>query len=82
MTDVQIVIAGPGPTGLMLACELGLAGGDVLALERLPKPRTVESRASGRHVRTMETLDQRGPARPVPETRTAQAGRPLLRPSA
>ncbi len=60
MTDTQVVIAGVGPTGLMLACELGLAGIDVLVLERLPEPRTVESRAGGLHIRTMEVLDQRG----------------------
>lgn len=60
MTDTQVVIAGAGPTGLMLACELGLAGIDVLVLERLPEPRTVESRAGGLHIRTMEVLDQRG----------------------
>ncbi|MFE5565009.1 FAD-dependent monooxygenase [Amycolatopsis japonica] len=60
MTDTQVVIAGAGPTGLMLACELRLAGVDVLVLERLPEPRTVESRAGGLHIRTLETLDQRG----------------------
>ncbi|MFC4014933.1 FAD-dependent monooxygenase [Nonomuraea purpurea] len=60
MTDTQVVIAGAGPTGLMLACELGLAGIDVLVLERLPQPRTVESRAGALHIRTMEMLDQRG----------------------
>ncbi|NBE92338.1 hypothetical protein FE391_06055 [Nonomuraea sp. KC401] len=60
MTDTQVVIAGAGPTGLMLACELGLAGVDVLVLERLAGPQTVESRGSGLHIRTMEALDQRG----------------------
>nr|WP_082534889.1 FAD-dependent monooxygenase [Nonomuraea pusilla] len=60
MTDTQVVIAGAGPTGLMLACELRLAGVDVLVLERLTERRTVESRAGGLHIRTMETLDQRG----------------------
>ncbi|MER7499883.1 FAD-dependent monooxygenase [Nonomuraea pusilla] len=60
MTDTQVVIAGAGPTGLMLACELRLAGVDVLVLERLAEPRTVESRAGALHIRTMETLDQRG----------------------
>ncbi|WP_240808710.1 FAD-dependent monooxygenase [Microbispora catharanthi] len=60
MINSQVVIAGAGPTGLMLACELRLAGIDVLVLERLPEPRTVESRAGALHIRTMETLDQRG----------------------
>lgn len=59
VTDTRVVISGAGPTGLMLACELGLAGIDVLVLERLPEPRTMEARAGGLHIRTMETLDQR-----------------------
>jgi 2-polyprenyl-6-methoxyphenol hydroxylase-like FAD-dependent oxidoreductase len=33
--DYSVVIAGGGPVGLMLACELGLAGVDVLVIERL-----------------------------------------------
>ncbi|NUQ87215.1 MAG: hypothetical protein HOQ43_01940 [Glycomyces artemisiae] len=59
-TQPQAVIAGAGPTGLMLACELRLAGVDVLVLERDTAPRTVESRAGGLHARTLEVLDQRG----------------------
>ncbi len=55
----QVVIAGGGPTGLMLACELRLAGVDVLVLERLAEP-SGESRAGGIHARTMEILDMRG----------------------
>ncbi|MEV6967978.1 FAD-dependent monooxygenase [Hamadaea sp. NPDC051192] len=65
--DTQVVIAGAGPTGLMLAFELRLAGVEVLVLERLPEARTVESRAGGLHVRTMETLDQRGILEPFLE---------------
>jgi 2-polyprenyl-6-methoxyphenol hydroxylase-like FAD-dependent oxidoreductase len=34
-TDYQVIIAGGGPTGMMLACELGLAGVRPLVLERL-----------------------------------------------
>ncbi|MEO6014512.1 MAG: FAD-dependent oxidoreductase, partial [Devosia sp.] len=30
----QVLIAGAGPTGLMLACELALAGIDVAIVER------------------------------------------------
>ncbi|MDT0616292.1 FAD-dependent monooxygenase, partial [Streptomyces lancefieldiae] len=57
--DTDVVIAGAGPTGLMLACELRLAGVDVTLVERLAE-RTGESRAGGMHSRTLEVLDQRG----------------------
>jgi 2-polyprenyl-6-methoxyphenol hydroxylase-like FAD-dependent oxidoreductase len=70
----QVVIAGGGPTGLMLACELKLAGVDVLVLERLAGP-SGESRAGGIHARTMEILDQRGLLGPfLAEGRVLQAG--------
>jgi 3-(3-hydroxy-phenyl)propionate hydroxylase len=57
--DTDVVIAGAGPTGLMLACELRLAGVDVIVVERLAG-RTGESRAGGLHSRTLEVPDQRG----------------------
>jgi 3-(3-hydroxy-phenyl)propionate hydroxylase len=70
----QVVIAGGGPTGLMLACELRLAGVDVLVLERLAGP-SGKSRAGGMHARTMEIFDQRGMLEPfLAEGRTIQAG--------
>ncbi|GLZ80275.1 putative monooxygenase [Actinorhabdospora filicis] len=59
MTSTPVLIAGGGPTGLMLACELRLAGVDVTVLERADGP-TGESRAGGIHARTLEVLDQRG----------------------
>lgn len=59
MESSPVLIAGGGPTGLMLACELRLAGVDVTVLERAEGP-TGESRAGGIHARTMEILDQRG----------------------
>ncbi|WP_432126523.1 FAD-dependent monooxygenase [Streptomyces sp. bgisy082] len=58
-TDADVVIAGAGPTGLTLACELRLAGVDVVVVERLAEP-SGESRAGGLHSRTLEVLDQRG----------------------
>jgi oxygenase/bifunctional oxygenase/reductase len=57
--DAQIVIAGAGPVGLMLAAELRLGGAQVLVLERLAAP-TTQSRASTLHARTMELFEQRG----------------------
>ncbi|MBX5201247.1 FAD-dependent monooxygenase [Rhizobium sp. NZLR1] len=55
-----VVIAGGGPTGLMLAGELALAGVDVAIIERRPNQEIVGSRAGGLSARTLEVLDQRG----------------------
>jgi 2-polyprenyl-6-methoxyphenol hydroxylase-like FAD-dependent oxidoreductase len=60
MTDHAAVIAGGGPTGLMLAGELALAGVDVAIVERRPSQDLPGSRAGGLHSRTIEVLDQRG----------------------
>ena len=57
---VDVLVAGGGPTGLMLAGELALAGVDVAIVERRPTPELVGSRAGGFHSRTIEILDQRG----------------------
>jgi rifampicin monooxygenase len=57
MTDV--IIAGGGPTGMMLASELRLHGVDVLVLEKEAEP-TKQVRSLGLHVRSIEILDQRG----------------------
>jgi 3-(3-hydroxy-phenyl)propionate hydroxylase len=56
----SVVIAGGGPTGLMLAAELALAGIDVVIVERRNSQDLVGSRAGGFHSRTLEVLDQRG----------------------
>ena len=55
-----MVIAGGGPTGLMLAGELALAGVDVAVVERRPNQELAGSRAGGLQSRTIEVLDQRG----------------------
>ncbi len=55
-----MVIAGGGPTGLMLAGELALAGVDVVIVERRVGQEVDGSRAGGLHSRTIEVLDQRG----------------------
>ena len=60
MTEHAVVIAGGGPTGLMLAGELALAGVDVAIVERRASQDLVGSRAGGLHARTVEVLDQRG----------------------
>ena len=60
VTDHAVVIAGGGPTGLMLAGELALAGVDVAIVERRPSQDLAGSRAGGLHSRTIEVLDQRG----------------------
>jgi 3-(3-hydroxy-phenyl)propionate hydroxylase len=62
MAKHEVVIAGGGPTGMMLAAELVLAKVDVGVVERRPDNALVGSRAGGFHSRTIEVLDQRGVA--------------------
>ena len=60
MTEHTVVIAGGGPTGMMLSGELALAGVDVAIVERRMSPDLPGSRAGGLQSRTIEILDQRG----------------------
>ena len=60
MTEHEVLIAGGGPTGLMLAGELALAGVDVAVVERRPNQELFGARALGISSRTIEVFDQRG----------------------
>jgi 3-(3-hydroxy-phenyl)propionate hydroxylase len=75
MTEHAVLIAGGGPTGLMLAGELALAGVDVVIVERRASQDLDSSRSRGLHSRTIELLDQRGIAdRFLSQGQVAQVG--------
>jgi bifunctional hydroxylase/dehydrase len=57
--DTDVLIVGAGPTGLMLAGELRLAGIGTIVVDRLTEP-VRQSRALGFSARTVEEFDQRG----------------------
>jgi 3-(3-hydroxy-phenyl)propionate hydroxylase len=74
MSEHAVAIAGGGPTGMMLAAELALAGVDAVILEQRASQALAGSRAGGLHSRGIELLDQRGVAdRFLAEGQTAQA---------
>ncbi|WP_030159019.1 monooxygenase [Streptomyces sp. NRRL S-244] len=57
--DTDVIVVGAGPTGLMLACELALAGVRTRIVERRDAPQ-LDSRALTLHPRSVELMDQRG----------------------
>jgi 2-polyprenyl-6-methoxyphenol hydroxylase-like FAD-dependent oxidoreductase len=79
-----VVIAGGGPNGLLLACELALGGVRPIVLERLPE-RATQPKANGLVGRVVQALDYRGlyerisgsSAPPVPAPRFQFGALPL-----
>jgi 2-polyprenyl-6-methoxyphenol hydroxylase-like FAD-dependent oxidoreductase len=55
----DVVIVGGGPNGLLMACELALAGVHAAVLERLPE-RATAPKANGLVGRVVQALDYRG----------------------
>ena len=56
---IDVIVAGGGPTGVMLASELRLHGVHVVVLDKEAAPTNVD-RSLGLHVRSIEVMDQRG----------------------
>ena len=84
--SADVIIAGAGPVGLFLACELALADCSVLVLERAPDPHSPFKRLPlgmrGLSAPTVEALDRRGlldqleAAQRMPNSFGADARRP------
>ncbi|MFD7324971.1 FAD-dependent monooxygenase [Streptomyces sp. NPDC059875] len=58
--DTDVLVAGAGPTGMLLAGDLAAAGLRVTVVERRPHGISNMTRAFGVHARTLEQLDARG----------------------
>jgi 2-polyprenyl-6-methoxyphenol hydroxylase-like FAD-dependent oxidoreductase len=71
--ETEVIVVGGGPTGLMLAAELGLAGVRTVVVEKLVE-RSGQSKAGGLQPRTAEVLDQRGLLDNVLDRATARHG--------
>jgi 2-polyprenyl-6-methoxyphenol hydroxylase-like FAD-dependent oxidoreductase len=85
MSTVDVIIAGGGPNGLLLACELRLAGVRPVVVERLPE-RSNEHRANGLVGQVVRMLHRRGlyerlsgmAGPPIPAPRFVFGGLPLM----
>jgi 2-polyprenyl-6-methoxyphenol hydroxylase-like FAD-dependent oxidoreductase len=75
MIEHAVVIAGGGPTGMMLAGELTLAGVDVAIVERRTNKELLGSRAGGLHARTIEGSRSARDRRSLPRAGRSDAGR-------
>jgi 2-polyprenyl-6-methoxyphenol hydroxylase-like FAD-dependent oxidoreductase len=62
--ETEVVVVGAGPTGLMLACELALAGAETLVLEKLPR-RIEQLKGGAIQPRSAELLESRGLLEPL-----------------
>jgi 2-polyprenyl-6-methoxyphenol hydroxylase-like FAD-dependent oxidoreductase len=76
MTTYDVVVAGAGPVGLMVASELALRGIRVLVAERLAEP-DLTIKAGAINVPTAEALDRRGLVPRVLEAQKAQQAKIL-----
>ncbi|MFE9923052.1 FAD-dependent monooxygenase [Streptomyces sp. NPDC005774] len=70
--ETEVVVSGAGPTGLMLAYELALAGVEALVLEKLPQ-RIEQVKGGGIQPRTAELLESRGLLEPLLKRATPHA---------
>lgn len=78
VTDVEVVVVGAGPTGLMLAGELGQAGVGTLLLERRQEPSQV-AKAGGLAGQILQLLRHRGELDRFREASTSMAAEPVPR---
>ena len=74
--DADVIIVGAGPTGLMLAGELRLAGVRPLVLERQPQMREIP-KANGFNGQILELLRYRGLLDRFERPAAARSARPL-----
>ncbi|MEV0216146.1 FAD-dependent monooxygenase [Micromonospora sp. NPDC050695] len=74
---IDVLIVGAGPNGLMLACELALAGVHPVVLERHAEP-TGEPRANGLVGQVVRLLDRRGLYAPLSGESTPPTPQPAF----